>query len=165
MTVRVGAEHAVDVRADDNLISRIDTDVQRGVLVVSERGNFATHLPLSVEVTVPNLASARLMGSGTVSIEGVQARRFTAEVPGSGTLTVSGTVDQLDARLAGSGDMQLGDLASRSVTASVVGSGRLEVQATQMLDASLSGSGAIVYGGQPTTLTQSVNGSGAIQPR
>lgn len=165
ITVHVGAEQAIEVHTDDNLISRIDTDVRDGVLVVSERGDFATDLPLSVDITVPNLDSTRLMGSGTISIEGVQARTFTAEVPGSGTLTVSGTADQLDARLAGSGDMQLGHLAARSVTASVLGSGRLDVKATHTLDASISGSGAIVYGGHPTTLEQSVNGSGAIQPR
>ncbi len=165
ITVHVGAEQTVEVHADDNLITRVNTDVQHGVLVVSERGNLATDLPLIVEVTVPTLDATRLMGSGMISIEGVGARTFTADVPGSGTLTVSGTVDQLDARLAGSGDMQLGHLAARSVTASVLGSGRLEVQATQMLDASITGSGAIVYSGHPTTLEQSVNGSGAIQPR
>jgi hypothetical protein len=71
------------------------------------------------------------------------------------------TADQLEARLAGSGDMQLGHLAARSVTASVLGSGRLDVQATQKLDASISGSGAIIYSGHPATLTQTVNGSGA----
>ena len=165
VTVHVGAKQAVVVRADDNLINHIETDVQDGALVVSERGNFATDLPLSVEVTVPNLERTRLIGSGMISVEGVHARTFTAEVPGSGTLTISGTVDQLDATLAGSGDMQLGHLAARSVTASVLGSGRLEVQAIQTLDASVSGSGAIVYSGHPTTLEQSVSGSGAIRSR
>ena len=165
VTVRVGAEQTVVVRADDNLINRVKTDVQHGVLVVSERGSFARNLPMSVEVTVPNLDGARLMGSGMVSVEGVRAETFTAEVPGSGTLIVSGAADQLDASLAGSGDMQLGHLAARSVTASVLGSGRLEVQATHTLDASISGSGAIFYSGHPATLTQSVHGSGAIQPR
>ena len=114
---------------------------------------------------MPNLDGTRLMGSGMISVEGVHAEKFTAEVPGSGMLIISGTADQLEARLAGSGDMQLGHLAARSVTASVLGSGRLEVQATQTLDASISGSGAIVYSGHPSTLEQSVNGSGAIQPR
>ena len=165
VTVRVGPKQTVVVQADDNLINHIKTGVQDGVLVVSERGTFARNLPMSVEVTVPNLDRTRLNGSGMISVEGVHARRFTAELAGSGILTIAGTADQLDARLAGSGNMQLGQLAARSVMASVPGSGRLEVQATQTLDASISGSGAVFYSGHPATLMQSVNGSGAIQPR
>ena len=165
ITVHVGAKQAVVVHAEDNLINRVKTDVRHGVLVVSERGSFAANLPLSVEVTVPKLDSARLMGSGTIRVEGVQARKFNAEVLGSGMLAISGTVDQLDASLAGSGNMQLGGLAARSVTATVPGSGRLEVQATHTLDASILGNGAIVYSGHPKTVNQTVRGSGAILPR
>jgi hypothetical protein len=153
------------VRADDNLIGHVRTDVRDGVLVVSERGSFATSFPLAVEVTVPNLDSARLLGSGAISVDGVHARRFTAELPGSGMLTVSGTADELDASLAGSGNMQLGDLTARFVTATVAGSGRLEVHATHALDASIPGSGGIFYSGRPKTLKQTVSGSGTILPR
>jgi hypothetical protein len=164
ITVHAGAEQTVVVHADDNLINRVKTDVQDGVLVVSDRGSFATKLPFAIEVTVPNLDGTRLMGSGSISVDGVQARKFTAEVLGSGMLTISGTVDHLDASLAGSGNMQLGDLTARSVTATVPGSGRLEVHATDTLDASIPGSGNIVYSGHPTTLKQMISGSGSILP-
>ena len=123
ITVHVGAEQAVVVHADDNLLDHVKTEVRNGTLVVSERGSFATSLPLRVEVTVARLDGTKLAGSGTISVDGVDARTFTAEVPGSGMLTVSGTVDQLDASLAGSGTMQLGGLTARTVTATVPGSG------------------------------------------
>jgi hypothetical protein len=165
VTVRVGAEPTVVVRADDNLIGRIETDVRQGVLVVSERGSFGKTLPSSVEVTVRDLDSVRLTGSGTISVEGVRARTFTAELLGSGVLEVAGSVDELEATLTGSGSMSLGFLVARSVTASVPGSGRLEVQATHELDASVPGSGVVVYAGRPATVTRSVTGSGAIVPR
>ena len=109
ITVHVGTRQTVVVHADDNLINRVTTDVRDGVLVVSERGSFSTNLPLNVEVTVPTLAAARLMGSGTITAEGVTAERSPPKLPGSGLLTVSGTVARLDATLAGSGNMQLGE--------------------------------------------------------
>jgi hypothetical protein len=165
VTIHGGAKQTVVVHAEDNLIDRVSTDVRDGALVVSERGSFPTNLPLSVEITVPNLDSTRLMGSGAINVDGVHARRFTAEVLGSGMLTISGTVDQLDASLAGSGNMQLGDLTARFVTATVPGSGRLEVHATHTLDASIPGNGTIVYRGHPQTIKQIVTGSGAILPR
>ena len=111
------------------------------------------------------LDGTKLAGSGTISVDGVDARTFTAEVPGSGMLTVSGTADQLDASLAGSGTMQLGGLTARTVTATVPGSGRLEVQATRSLDASITGNGLIAYSGDPEMLEQDITGSGAILPR
>jgi hypothetical protein len=42
VTVHVGAKQTVVVNADDNLIDRVKTDVRHAVLVVSERGSFAT---------------------------------------------------------------------------------------------------------------------------
>ena len=160
--VHVGARQTVVVSADDNLIDRVTTDVRDGVLVVSERGSFSTNVPMTVDVTVPALTAVGLVGSGTINVVGVTAQTFTAELPGSGLLTVSGTTRHLDARLAGSGNMHLGNLSARSVTATVPGSGRLDVNATQRLDASIPGHGQIVYSGDPKTVNQSVTGSGLI---
>lgn len=165
ITVRVGTQQTVVVHTDDNLINHVTADVRDGVLVVSERGSFSDNLPLNVEITTPTLSAARLMGSGDFSIVGVTARTFTAELPGSGMLTVSGTADRLDASLAGSGNMRLGNLTAHSVTATVPGSGNLEVHAIRTLDASIPGNGNIVYSGNPKTVKQIVNGSGAILPR
>jgi len=160
--VHVGARQTIVVNADDNLIDRVTTEVRDGVLLVSERGSFSTNSPLSVDVTVPTLTAVGLIGSGTIDVVGVTARTFTAELPGSGLLTVSGTTHHLDATLAGSGNMHLGNLTARSVTATVPGSGRLDVHATHALNASIPGHGRIAYTGDPKTVNQSVTGSGVI---
>jgi hypothetical protein len=74
-----------------------------------------------------------------------------------------GQAGRLDVSLAGSGDAQLGDLSARDVRAVLEGSGRIVVNATHSLDASVPGSGAIMYGGDPPVLRTSVPGTGAIQ--
>jgi putative autotransporter adhesin-like protein len=48
------------------------------------------------------------------------------------------------------------------VQAAVNGSGSLFVTATRSLDASIAGTGAIVYAGNPQDVTRSITGSGAI---
>jgi hypothetical protein len=120
---------------------------------------------VGVDVTVPSLAWAGLSGSGVVSIDGVRAGRFGVDVPGNGVLRVSGTATRVDAKLGGSGDVQLQDLRARDVTAVVAGSGRLQVQATRSLDASVTGVGAIFYGGHPANVAKNVTGTGAIMGR
>jgi hypothetical protein len=115
-----------------------------------------------IDMTVPSLRSATLSGSGVVVVEGLHAGRFVVDVPGSGVLSVSGKADRLTATLGGSGDVQLQDLVAHDATVLVAGSGRLLVQATGALDAKVSGVGAIVYTGNPTSITQRITGTGSI---
>jgi Putative auto-transporter adhesin, head GIN domain len=162
VTVHVGGRRTVVVRADANLIRLVTTEVRAGTLVVADRGSFTTKAPMSIEVTVPTLAAASLSGSGGVAVDGVEAARFTASLSGSGALTVTGTARRLEAILAGSGDLRLQGLASRDARATISGSGRLQVRATGTLHASVPGSGAIFYSGNPEGVIKSVTGSGTI---
>jgi hypothetical protein len=51
---------------------------------------------------------------------------------------------------------------ARDATASIDGSGSIVLNATHSLDASISGSGSILYTGNPAQVTKSVSGSGTI---
>lgn len=161
VVVHVGGPQKVVVHADDNLVTRVTT-VRSGDLVVGTRGSFSTARQMVIDMTVPSLSSATLSGSGVVVVEGLRAGRFVVDVPGSGVLSVSGKADRLTATLGGSGDVQLQDLVAHDATVLVSGSGRLLVQATDALDAKVSGVGAIVYTGNPTTITQRITGTGSI---
>jgi hypothetical protein len=163
VAVRVGGKQSVIVRADDNLLSHVTTEVQDGTLVIGNTpGSFTAKSPMSVHVSVPSLESLALTGSGIVSVEGLEAPSFTVALPGSGVVRAGGTATRLEVTLAGSGDAQLAQLVARDVSATVSGSGRILVTATESLDASVPGSGAILYGGDPAHVTTSVTGSGAV---
>ena len=73
-------------------------------------------------------------------------------MPGSGTLTGSGTATRLDVTVDGSGSVQFMRLAAGSIF----------LTATRRLDASVSGSGSILYAGSPRDVIKNVTGSGAI---
>jgi hypothetical protein len=162
VVVHVGGPQKVVVHADDNLVRLVTTRVLGGDLVVGTRGSFSTARQMVIDMTVPSLSSATLSGSGVVVVEGLRAWRFVVDVPGSGVLSVSGKADRLTATLGGSGDVQLQDLVAHDATVLVAGSGRLLVQATGALDAKVSGVGAIVYTGNPTSITQRITGTGSI---
>jgi Putative auto-transporter adhesin, head GIN domain len=162
VTVSIGERQAVVVRADDNLIDFVTTDVQRGILVLGTAGSFTARSPMTVDVTVPTLDTVVLSGSGIVIVEGMTGEHVAVRVPGSGVLGMSGTVERLDVSLSGSGDVRLQELIARDVAATLSGSGRLQVHATRSLDASVPGSGVIMYDGEPTSVTSDVSGSGVI---
>ena len=162
VVVHVGGSRSVVVHADDNLIELVTTEVRSGKLVIADAGSFTTRTPMRVDVSVPTLDAVTLSGDGIVTVDAVAAEQFEAQLPGTGVLRASGTVERLDATLGGSGDLQLQDLTARDAIVAVTGSGRLQVHATATLDASVPGSGAIFYSGDVPKVTQSVTGTGTI---
>lgn len=164
VAVRVGEPQSVVVTGDDNLLALVTTEVRDGALVIDSDGSFSTEKPMSVEVSVPSLGAVALSGSGVVTVEGVDAEKLVARLPGSGLLVVDGTTERLDAELTGSGRLLLAELVAQDATAVVSGSGQIEVHATRRLDATVSGSGTITYRGDPAMVTQRVTGSGVIVP-
>ncbi len=163
VVIRVGEKQSVVVRGDDNLLDRVTTHVRSGTLVVANTpGSFTTKSPMSVAVTVPTFGALTLTGSGNIVVDGVDAESLKVSLPGAGTLTGSGTVERLDVTVGGSGTVLFTRIAANDVRAVVSGTGSIFVTATASLDASVSGSGSILYAGQPQSVTKSITGTGTI---
>jgi hypothetical protein len=163
--VVIGSRQSVFVNADDNLLRRVTTRVERGRLVIETNGTLTTRSPMSVVITVPSLEAIVLSGSGTIVARNIHSQRLTLTLSGSGLLRARGTVTRLDVALSGSGDAQLGQLVARDARAVVSGAGQIVLTATQTLHAAVPGRGAIVYGGNPGHMTRSITGTGAITKR
>jgi Putative auto-transporter adhesin, head GIN domain len=160
--VRIGSRRSVVVSADDNLLDRVTTRVRSGRLVIDEIGSFTTSSPMSVEVVVPSLDSLSLSGTGTLLAFGITGKRMTVDLAGTGLLQVSGTAARLNVSLDGDGDAELGQLAARDVHAVMNGTGKITVTATRTLDASVAGTGSILYFGSPARVKTNVTGTGAV---
>jgi hypothetical protein len=162
VTVVAGGRQSVAVRADSNLIRHVTTHAVAETLVIGTTGSFTTRSPMTVQVSVPSLAAVTLSGSGEISVSKIEAARLTVALPGSGVLYASGTATRLDVTLGGSGLAQLSNLVARDAHAAVTGSGLIRVTATAKLNATVSGSGAVIYGGNPSQVTRNVTGTGAV---
>ena len=166
VVVRVGDKQSVVVRADDNLINRVTTEVQQGNLVIGQTpGNFTTKVPMRVLVSVPSLNVLTLSGSGNMVVQGINAHDLVVMLSGSGKLSGSGSATNLGVTILGSGSALFGRLAAAEVQATVSGSGNVFVNATKSLDAAVPGSGSIIYAGNPAEVTKSVTGAGSITAR
>lgn len=161
VTISVGSAQSVAVAGDDNLVDDVTTTVSGGRLVIDDPGSFDTEAPMSVTITMPSLDGLTLSGMGTVTVVGVTGPDFTADLSGTGTLQVSGRADRVTATMSGLGTLDLQTLAARDVIARLDGAGDLYVQATATLDATLTGTGSIVYSGLPV-VTEHKTGTGSI---
>jgi hypothetical protein len=162
VTIHVGGRQSVVVRADDNLLRHVKTRVRAGTLTIWTTGSFTTNSPMSVQISTPSLQALTLSGSGAITAGNIQAQRLSVTLSGSGVVRASGTVTRLDVSLGGSGEAQLGQLAARDVRAILSGSGRIVTRATDALQASVPGSGTIIYSGHPAHVTTRITGSGTV---
>jgi Putative auto-transporter adhesin, head GIN domain len=163
VVIRVGQTQSVVVKADDNLLNRVTTTVESGALVIGNTpGSIKPESPMSVEVNVPSLNALTLTGSGNILVDGIDTEHITATLSGSGNLFGSGTATSLDVTVSGSGNVRFVDLAADNVHAFMSGSGAIFVTATDSLEASIAGSGTIIYAGNPEAVAKNVTGSGAI---
>ena len=161
VTVRVGPTQSVAVTGDDNLMDRVTTTVRSGSLLIDDHGTFTTEAPMNVAVSVPSLDRVTLSGSGTVTVEGVTSTDFTADLSGTGTLEVAGSVDRVTAVLSGFGTVALHGLVAKTPSHVLEGTGDVSIHATSSLDAALTGVGSITYVGSPS-VTAHNTGTGSI---
>ena len=148
-----------------NRVRDVTTRVQAGTLIVQERDSDATlHLwgdGPTVTVSTPSLVSARVDGSGDLSLADLAGGPLRIRADGSGDIDAHGRLAALDAAADGSGDLHLGDVVAQAARISLSGSGDADVHAVRTLTAVVSGSGDVSYAGTPR-VTRDVSGSGDI---
>jgi hypothetical protein len=184
-----GPEQKVEVEAEEDLQSRVRTEVQGGVLVVGLRWWLGALLRVPelrevvVRVTVPELREVRLSGAGQVRSEAplqvgdlelrlsgaghvaleLAGRRVEARLSGAGAVELSGTAEELEIRLSGAGAVRAEHLAARRVRVRTSGAGECRVQASETLEAEVSGAGSVRYRGNPRVESR-ITGVGRLSP-
>lgn len=168
VVVTHGRAGTLSVSGGRNRVRDVITRVQNGTLIVAER-NSGTTLDLgddgpTVTVSTPSLVSARVGGSGDLSVAGLAGGPLTLRADGSGDVDAHGRLDSLDASADGSGDLDLGDVVAQSAAVNLSGSGDADVHAVRTLSAVVSGSGDVSYAGNPQVIRH-VSGSGGVSHR
>ncbi|WP_345949055.1 head GIN domain-containing protein [Mucilaginibacter sp. PAMB04274] len=181
-----GGSESVKVEADDDVINNIITEVKGGVLKIYTKNqgfnwNWGDKKRV-VHVTAKNLNAISLSGSGDVffkdgiraqslalSLSGsgditgkVEVTNLTSSIVGSGDITVIGRAETSTSKVSGSGDFTAKGLLTTNSIVKVVGSGDAVVNASQKVDAAVTGSGDIRYTGGAKQISTSKTGSGDI---
>lgn len=163
--IEVGDEQKVEITFDDNLIELVRTRVSGHTLRIDTRESFRSRRGCEVHITVPKLEMVSLTGSGDVEVTRLKQKSFEIELSGSGEIVVTGDVEELEIDLAGSGDIDASELIAEEANCDLGGSGRIRVHATKAFKGDLSGSGDILYYGDPKYVDRDVSGSGSIRRR
>lgn len=181
-----GDTESLEVKADDNLLPYLRTEVEGEHLKIWwNRGNlrFSTGPVYTLEVrrlekldlsgslhaemdrlTTENF-EGRISGSGKIQLGRLKAGDVRLRISGSGDVSLDeGIVDSLDLSISGSGNARTAGVEAGKVEVSISGSGNAEVHAINSLDANVSGSGNVSYLGSPR-VNSSVSGSGRVRSK
>ncbi|QKJ31966.1 DUF2807 domain-containing protein [Mucilaginibacter mali] len=189
--VTQGPSESVKVEAPADVMSKIITEVKGDVLKVRNKDdNFNwrnlfssnNHKKIVIYVTVKEVHDISLSGSGDVFFkEGINAPKLSLSISGSGDVLGKVNVKSLESSISGSGDIKLsgnaetstistngsGDFSGRDLVTvntmvRISGSGDASVNASQKVDARVSGSGDIRYTGGATQVSSHTSGSGSV---
>ncbi len=179
LEIEVANREALLVEAEDNLLSRIETEVVDGELAIRHRGNKAPtptkplrfHLQAREldgitfacggSVSVPHLETGRLeirhSGSGRVDVGELQADVLTVHNSGSGAVSC----ERVKARLCrlfanGSGDTEIAHLEGLANDVRLTGAGRIVVSEGSVVEQEIfvSGSGEFEARGLQSALVE-----------
>lgn len=157
LNVSVGSDFSVTLSGPENEMSRVETSVEDGSLVLDRRkrdkgsGNHFNRHGVTATVSMPALLALDISGVVDGDIKGVAGGDFAIDLSGVGDVELSGECDALTARVSGVGDLNAEDLKCRTVKVSVSGVGDASVYASEAVEASISGMGGIdIYGSPPS---------------
>lgn len=178
-----GKEGTITIKADENLIEYIVTEVKNGKLKIKPKKGYNLRSTKGIKITVTfkdldevSLAGSgditstdvidasdlklSLVGSGNIDLN-VSTKNLTSSIAGSGNISLSGNSDQFTCNIAGSGNINAYDLTATIATAKIAGSGNIKVNAIDEIHAKIAGSGNIYYKGNPEKNVKSA-GSGSV---
>src|SRR5262249_38638611 len=156
------------VEAEDNLLPYLTTEVHGSRLVIGTkpRTNLRPTKPIVFRLTVKNLESLALSGSGNIEAGDIDSKGFVADLSGSGNLTLGRvTAPRFKLQSSGSGDFKSQDVKTDEVRLDASGSGsrtinRLE---TKELNVDQSASGSIRLSGRSDIQKIEMSGSGSYE--
>lgn len=179
----------IEVIADENLLGVIETSVRDNKLTIGMDNDrcINTDNSMTVNIHMPLLESLILSGSGNIDIYDFDCssmqivnsgsgkidvvnlfstNKVEIELYGSGSIYVWGKAREGEYILSGSGDILADNLKVDECVVWNSGSGNVYCYAYDYLTATLSGSGDIIYSGDPKFKVPPVdNGSGEIRSR
>jgi putative autotransporter adhesin-like protein len=182
--VSLGAQPALTLEVDDNVMSHVDAGVSNGTLHIGLKpGISVQNATLRAQVTAVGLAAVELSGaahahlqdpfggqslgvrlSGASGFDGtMQGQAVDAGLSGASELILAGTLQTLKVQASGSSQVNGGKLSVHGLTVDISGASLAIVMVSDTISASVSGASRLQYGGNPTFTRKDVSGDSTIE--
>jgi len=176
-----GDVQKVEISAQQNIIDNITKEVNNREWKISNDKNVKSHKDIKIYITVPEVKSIVLSGSGNITTDDkfigdkidfkisgsgdinfiVETDRVNTSISGSGNVNLNGETTEQEVIISGSGSYNSYSLNSEKCEITISGSGNCETTVKNQLFVTISGSGDVYYKGYPS-INSVITGSGSI---
>lgn len=152
---------SVVVTADQDVLSRVVTEVRGGTLYLSAE-ELRSHDGITLHVRAPSVEEVEL--SGATTLEALNLRGDALRISGSGAsrIELAGETRALELDLSGASKVDAEKLVADEVRVEVSGASKVEVHAVKTLGVSISGAAKVRYAGTPQILEKRISGVGSL---
>lgn len=157
------------ISADDNFLPYLQTEVRGDTLYIEAIDEdqhivFTDVTDLTFHVSAAALDTIELAGAGSIEVNDLDTETWQVNVPGAGSITVSGRTSAQTVEMEGAGSYNAEDLQSQEATIRSSGAGTAVVRVSDTLDVTIEGLGNVQYIGSPV-VTQEISGLGSVSQR
>lgn len=185
--IKQGEAQMIEIEAEENVAKRVVTKVRKDRLIVTAKIgnilNLITPPKLKITVTVTDLTKLIMSGMGRIeTLNALESNEIVVKHDGMGEMDLTLQTGSARILLTGAGKIKVGGRAIEAyiksdgigkidatnlhvdkATCVNDGAGECIVNATEFLDARMSGIGSIKYIGKPAELKSKMNGLGKIE--
>lgn len=150
VTIRQGAEHQVLVRADDNVLSRINTTTSGGALTVRLGNGSFRNVTLAVDIITPDLERLELRDAIDAELINFSADGPLAIILNDASdLKMTGSAAEINLRVSDASDLFGFGFTSERCTIDVNDASEVEIEVTERLEGSIDDASTVRYRGNP----------------
>lgn len=159
-------KESLTIRAEDNILPLLESTVTDRVLYLGTVNNtdIDPTKPIEFVLEVKTLERLNIDGVSSVEAKNIQSKRLAVSLRGVGNVTISGKADVLDLDLFGVGSYEGAAFKTKQTVVRSRGVGSAVINASEQLDADLSGIGSVEYIGSPQ-IQRSGQGLGSVKKR
>jgi hypothetical protein len=159
LTVQIGPTQSVEVRAQENILPVIATDIQGDTLRIHSTQGYTTSEGVTVTVVTPTLSGISMSGGSQGTATGLAADSLRIELSGGSALTASGSATTLSLNVRGGSRATLNELIAKTVVLDLSGGSNAQVNVSEQVSGSASGASRVTVTGGARINVESTGGS------
>jgi HSP20 family molecular chaperone IbpA len=158
-------DFAIEIEADDNLLSLIKTEVRGGVLRIETEKRVSTSNPLKIRISAPDIENIEASGASRVSLAGVNNDELRVDTSGASKINISGETANLTIEVSGASSIDAENLKAENANVDASGASHVSVFAVNELKSDASGASKIVYSGSPKNIEKKSSGASSVREK
>jgi hypothetical protein len=159
LAVQIGPTQSVEVRAQENILPVIATEVQGDTLRIHSTQGFTTSEGVTVTAVTPTLSGVSMSGGSQGSATGLASESIGIEMSGGSALTATGSTTTLALDISGGSRATLNELVAKTVVLNVSGGSNVQVHASGEVTGTALGASRVAVTGGGKVNVESAGGS------